>query len=334
VRRLLFKLRAGVGKRLICQRLGGCAIAVLAASASLSAAQERHTAPISSAIDVRAEPVLMRPVAADWPSYNGDYTRRRYSALAEITTVNVAQLRAHWVFHAPNSSGLETPVLLDAMFRGQPRKLIVQANRNRFLYVLDRTDGAFLSATRFVEKLNWASGIDAKGRPILTGVKPTEAGTRICPGFSGATNWYAPAFHPETGMFYFMALENCHVFLRKPKEFRPGQTYYSTGIRHSEGDFGEKVLFAYKLDSDKPAWRYVQAGDGRSSGGVMAMAGGLVFFGDDSQSFEAVDTQTGKALWHFNTGQTIFASPMSYAVNSKQYVAIAVGSDVFSFALP
>jgi alcohol dehydrogenase (cytochrome c) len=229
---------------------------------------------------------------------------------------------------------VETPVLVDAMFRGRSRKLIVQANRNGFLYVLDRTDGTFLSATRFVEKLNWASGIDAKGRPIRTGVKPTEAGTRICPGFSGATNWYAPAFHPDTEMFYFLALENCHIFLRKPKEFRPGETYYSTGIRHSEGDFGEKVLLAYKLDSDKPAWRYVQAGDGRSSGGVMTTAGGLVFFGDDAQSFEAVDAQTGKALWHFNTGQTISASPMSYAVNSKQYVAIAAGSDVFSFALP
>jgi alcohol dehydrogenase (cytochrome c) len=228
---------------------------------------------------------------------------------------------------------VETPVLVDAEFRGQTRKLIVQANRNGFLYVLDRTNGAFLRATRFVEKLNWASGIDLKGRPILTGVQPNEAGARICPGFSGATNWYSPSFLPDTGTFYFLALENCHTYLRKPKEFQPGQTYYSTGARHSEGDFGEKILLAYKLDSDKPAWRYVQAGEGHSSGGVMATAGGLIFFGDDAQSFEAVDANTGKALWHFNTGQNISASPMTYAVNGKQFVTIAAGSDVFSFAL-
>jgi alcohol dehydrogenase (cytochrome c) len=135
-------------------------------------------------------------------------------------------------------------------------------------------------------------------------------------------------------MFYFLALENCHVFMRKPEEFKPGRMYYSTGARRSENDFAEKILLAYTLEGEKPAWRYVQAGEGRSSAGVMTTAGGLLFFGDDAQSFEAVDAKTGKALWHFNTGQTISASPMTYAVNSTQYVAIAAGSDVFSFALP
>ena len=228
----------------------------------------------------------------------------------------------------------ETPVLVDGTFRGQPRKLVVEANRNGFLYVLDRTNGSFLSATRFAEKLNWASGIDEEGRPIRTGIKPTEAGTRICPGLVGATNWYAPSFNPDTSMLYFMALESCNLFLLKPQEFKPGQTYYSTGVRHSHGDNNQKILLAYSLEGDKPVWRYVQAGTGHSAGGTMTTAGGLVFFGDDAQSFEAVDAQTGKPLWHFNTGQNFTASPMSYAINSKQYVAIAAGSDVFSFALP
>jgi len=228
----------------------------------------------------------------------------------------------------------ETPVLVDAVFRGKPRKLLVEANRNGFLYVLDRTNGEFLSARPFVEKLNWASGIDAKGRPLRTGVQPSKEGTRICPGFAGATNWYAPSFNPDTSLFYFLALESCNVFLLKPQEFKPGQMYYSTGARHSEGDYGQKVLLAYTLEGEKPAWRNVQAGVGRSAGGTMTTAGGLVFFGSDAQSFEAVDAQTGKPLWHFNTGQAITASPMSYAVNSRQYVAIAAGTDVFSFALP
>ena len=228
----------------------------------------------------------------------------------------------------------ETPVLIDAVFRGQPRKLVVEANRNGFLYVLDRIDGKFLSATGFVEKLNWASGIDSSGRPIRTDIKPSPAGTRVCPGFAGATNWYAPSFNPSTGLFYFLALENCDLYLLKPRKFEPGKTYYSTGVRHSEGDHGQKILLAFSLEGDKPAWRYVQSGAGHSSGGSMSTSGGLVFFGDDAQSFEAVDAASGRPLWHFNTGQTISASPMSYAVDKKQYVAIAAGSDIFSFALP
>ena len=88
------------------------------------------------------------------------------------------------------------------------------------------------------------------------------------------------------------------------------------------------------MEADKPAWRYVQNGEGYSSAGTMTTAGGLLFFGDNAQSFEAVDPRSGKPLWHFDTGQSIHASPMSYAVLGKQYVTIAAGSDIFSFALP
>src|SRR2546427_4807206 len=228
----------------------------------------------------------------------------------------------------------ETPVLVDANYGGQPRNLLVKANRNGLFYVLDRTNGKFLSAFPFVEKLNWARGIDAQGRPIRTGVQPAAEGTRTCPGFIGATNWYSPSYNPSTHLFYFLASENCDVFLLKPEEFSEGKTYYSTGARRSPGDHAQKSLLAFSLESDKPVWRYPQTGPGHSSGGVMTTASGLLFFGDDAQSVEAVDAQTGKPLWHFNTGQNIHASPMSYAVKAKQYVAIAAGSDVFSFGLP
>jgi alcohol dehydrogenase (cytochrome c) len=227
----------------------------------------------------------------------------------------------------------ETPVLLDATWKNQPRKLLVEANRNGFLYVLDRTDGKFLSAVPFVEKLNWAKGIDANGRPIRTDVAPTANGTRTCPGFSGATNWYSPSFNPQTNLFYFLASENCEVYLFSAEKFTLGQTYYSTGARRSPGDRGKKTLLAFELGGEKPAWKYPQVGNGQSSGGTMTTAGGLVFFGDDSESFEAVDARTGEPLWHFNTGQEMHASPMSYAVNGNQYVSIAAGSNVFSFAL-
>jgi alcohol dehydrogenase (cytochrome c) len=228
----------------------------------------------------------------------------------------------------------ETPVLIDATYRGIPQKLLVQANRNGFLYVLDRTNGKFLSAARFVEKLNWASGIDSRGRPIRTEVQPSEHGTRTCPGFSGATNWFSPAYNPATRLFYFLADEDCSIYSLKPQKFTEGHTYYSTGVTHSSADQEQKILLAFDLEGEQASWRYVQAGFGHSSAGVMTTAGGLVFFGDNSQSFEAVEAGSGKPLWHFNTGQTMHASPMSFAVRGKQYVAIAAGSDLFSFALP
>lgn len=228
----------------------------------------------------------------------------------------------------------ETPVLVDATYKGAPRKLLVEANRNGFVYVLDRTNGKFLSAKAFVDKLNWASGIDTSGRPIRTDVKPTAEGMLVCPGFEGATNWYSPAYNPNTHLLYFLAVEDCATYLLKHQDFEEGKTFYSTGVQHPHGQRGEKILVAYDPLNDTFAWRYPQIGMGHSSGGAMTTAGGLVFYGNDAESFEAVDAHTGATLWHFQTGQNMHASPMSFAVNGKQYVAITSGSDVFTFALP
>jgi alcohol dehydrogenase (cytochrome c) len=235
----------------------------------------------------------------------------------------------------------ETPVLIDMEDKGGPpgepgknRKLLVQANRNGFLYILDRTDGKLLKTTRFAEKLNWATGIDAAGRPILTDKIPTAKGTTICPSIDGATNWYSPSYNPQTGMFYFMALESCGIYFLKPAEFVRGEVFYNTGTKRVPSDNPEKILLAYSIPEGKLAWRYPQIGTGNSWGGTMATAGGLVFFGDDAGDFAAVDASTGHPLWEFNTGQSLRASPMTYEVDGMQYVAIAAGSDVFSFSLP
>ena len=232
--------------------------------------------------------------------------------------------------------GTETPVLLDAAYQGKPRKLLVQANRNGYVYMLDRTNGEFLSALPFVEKLNWATGVDSRGRPIRTDVKPTPAGTRVCPGYNGATNWFSPSYNESTHMLYFMALEQCQTYFSAPhpERFHEGETYYSTGVKRIPGEDSQKILLAYDIVSGEIAWRYPQTGHGHSSAGTMTTASGLLFFGDDAESFEAVNARDGKPLWHFNTGQTISASPMSYALEGKQYVSIAAGSDLFSFALP
>jgi alcohol dehydrogenase (cytochrome c) len=227
----------------------------------------------------------------------------------------------------------ETPVLVDKEENGAVRHLLLQADRNGFFYVLDRTDGKFLRATPFLEKLTWATGIDASGRPVLSGLIPTKEGTHICPGIVGATNWFSPSYNPNTGLFYVMALENCNLYFSTPKPFTQGETFYGTGTKHPVGEDSKKVLLALSPSDGKKIWQYPQAGHGNSWGGTLTTAGGLVFFADDAESFEAVDAETGHTLWHFNTGQSFSASPMTYAVNGAQYVAIAAGSDVFSFAL-
>jgi alcohol dehydrogenase (cytochrome c) len=228
----------------------------------------------------------------------------------------------------------ETPVLIDRQENGTVKHLLVQANRNGYFYVLDRTNGNFLYATPFVEKLNWAKGVDSSGRPILTGRIPTPEGTYICPGIEGATNWFSPSYNPDTGLFYVMAMESCNTFFAKPRKFTPGETFYNTGTNHSSTEKPRKILLALSPANGQAVWSYPQIGIGKSWGGTLTTAGGLLFFGDDSESFEAVGASTGRALWHFNAGQMMRASPMTYAVDGVQYVAVAAGSDVFSFSLP
>src|SRR6185369_15227690 len=161
----------------------------------------------------------------------------------------------------------ETSILIDAVYQGQPRKLLVQANRNGFVYVLDRTEGKFLSAVPFVEKLTWAKGIDPQGRPIRTDLKPSPEGTEICPGFGGATNWFAPSYNESTHFVYFLAMEECQIFLLKPQKFEEGKTFYSTGVKRVPGHAVQKILLAYNLDTNSFAWRYPQAGGARSESG-------------------------------------------------------------------
>lgn len=228
----------------------------------------------------------------------------------------------------------ETPVIVDVVENGVARHLLVQANRNGFFYVLDRTNGKFLRSRAFIKKLNWATGIDASGRPILSDKVPTKEGTYICPGVVGATNWFSPSYNPSTGLFYVMALESCSVYFSKAMPFTPGETYYGTGTKFPSGERSQKILLALSVADGKEVWRYPQTGRGNSWGGTLTTAGDLVFFADDADSLEAVNAETGQALWHFNTGQSFSASPMTYAVDGVQYVAISAGSDVFSFALP
>ncbi len=228
---------------------------------------------------------------------------------------------------------VQTPVIVNARFKGKARKLIVTANRNGFLYILDRTNGEFLFAKPFMNTQNWAKGIDENGRPAFAGLTPDENGVRVCPANGGATNWYSPSYDPATHMFYFRSYDACAVIQSKTNAFEEGRAYYAGGMRDADQP-GKGYINAFDLEKLDFAWRNLQIGRNKGWGGVMSTATGLVAYGDDAHNFVILDGHTGKPLWHFHVGQLIHASPMSYAINGKQYFAIAAGSDVFSFALP
>ncbi len=133
------------------------------------------------------------------PDYDGSVRPGDDLYTASLLAIDPDTGKLKWYFQfTPHDlydyDGVETPVLVDTQYQGQPRKLIVEANRNGYVYVLDRTNGKFLSATQFVKTLNWAKGIDANGRPVSSGLLPTAEGTLICPGVEGATNWYSPSY--------------------------------------------------------------------------------------------------------------------------------------------
>jgi PQQ-dependent dehydrogenase (methanol/ethanol family) len=213
----------------------------------------------------------------------------------------------------------EPPVLVDTRYRGELRKLLLHADRNGFFYVLDRTNGRVLLAEKFVRRLTWASGIGPDGRPQLL-----NEGELSCP--ENATNWNSTAFSPVTRFYYVMALEKCVVKLW------PGRRK----TEHPEEEVGKKYLRALDIETGRIVWEIPQLGPtrGKRNSGVLATAGGVLFFGDPSGDFVAADERDGKVLWHFPTNGENKASPMTYSVGGKQFVALAVGSNIMCFGLP
>ena len=229
---------------------------------------------------------------------------------------------------------VQTVIVADAQFGGSTRSLLLQANRNGFFYVLDRATGKVLLAEPFVAKLNWATGIAPDGRPqLIPGAEPSVKGTVACPSVVGATNWMSPAFNPDAGLYYVMALERCNIFRKSAVWFQPGESFYGGGTQSVPGDVGKKYLRAIDIQTGKIVWEYPQIGPSSSWGGVLSTAAGLVFFGEDSGTFAAVDGRTGKLLWHFPANTTWRASPMAYMAGDQQFVAIVGGGNVYAFGL-
>jgi alcohol dehydrogenase (cytochrome c) len=228
----------------------------------------------------------------------------------------------------------QPPVLVDTAWDGEERHLLLHANRNGFFYVLDRTNGKLLLAKPFVKKLTWAREIDAGGRPVRNpGQEPTAEGNKVCPSLEGAANWFSTAFNPATGLYYVQTLEKCSIYTKAPLEWKAGAGYFGGSIESAPDGPPQKILRAINIATGNIAWELPQTGPANSWGGTLATRSGLVFFCEDSGALMAVDASTGKPLWKFQANQAWKASPMTYTFDGKQYIAVASGSSVISFAL-
>jgi alcohol dehydrogenase (cytochrome c) len=256
-----------------------------------------------------------------------------------------------WYFqftpHDPyDYDSVQVPVLANANWNGSPRKLMLWGNRNGFFYVLDRGTGKFLNGKPFV-KVNWASGLDANGRPIAT---PQPAGVPTYPGIQGGTNWYAPSYSPSTGLFYLSTWEDYGTI------FSGVQADYKEGTRFTGGANTSPVPGAENPTGARngPVNTYTEAmahggvvaidpatGDKKwhfemhdvNTSGILTTATDLLFVGGREGYFQALNARTGTLLWKQNLGGEIIAGPISFQVDGKQYITIASGNSLFAFAL-
>jgi len=283
--------------------------------------------------------LLYWPTGNPCPDYNGDERKGDNLYTSSVVALDPATGKLKWFFQfTPHDlhdwDATETPVLVDANFRGERRKLLLQGNRNGFFYVLDRLTGKLLLAEPFVKRITWASGIGPDGRPkLLPGNEPTVEGQLVCPAVAGAANWPSNAFNPASGQFYMFAEESCNIYSKNDQWWEAGKSFYGGGTRRAPGDSGGKFLKAIDIQTGKVAWETADIGGGILASGLMATAGGLIFYGDGSGAFVAADSKNGKPLWHFNTGQSWKGGPMTYSIDGKQYVGVAAGSTIVAFGL-
>ena len=224
-------------------------------------------------------------------------------------------------------------IVVDRVFRGKKRKLILHADRNGVFYVLDRTNGTFLSGTPFVRQ-TWNTGFDKNGRPrLVTGWDSASEGSiAVFPGSGGGTNFQSPSYNPDTGWFYLAYEDYGQRFFRGPTNYEAGKVYGGGRTKGVEGSaFGG--IKAINPEIGKTEWDY-KLSQGSLNSGVLSTAGGVVFAATPEGFLIALDAKTGSSLWRFRAGAAIAAAPMSYAIEGKQYVAISVGNVLYAFALP
>ncbi len=244
------------------------------------------------------------------PVLNGDGRKGDNLYTCSIVALDPDTGKLKWHFQpSPHDThdwdAVQTPILFDDNYRGVQRKLLAQGSRNGYFFVLDRTTGEHVLTKPFIET-NWSSGIDSHGQPRPKKEKePKPDGTLVSPGSDGATNWMAPSYDPDYGMFYLSARRLWSVF-------------YMTAEGKAEGWAGrdrnlwaESVLEGIDTKTGDVKWRH-ELGEGEDTAGILTTAGKLLFTADNSENLIILDPATGKTLWHTRVGGRMVASPMTY----------------------
>ena len=271
------------------------------------------------------------------PDWNGDVRRGDNLYADSVLALDGDTGEMSWYFQfTPHDvhdwDAIQIPVLADIELDGEPREAMLWANRNGFYYTLDRATGEFLLGEAFAHQ-TWAEGLDSNGRPIRRpDTFPTRTGTLVAPIAGGATNWWSPAYSPRTGLLYVNAFDGEALFFIRDQEYVEGDTYTGGGTETPLPiDHYTSAIRAIDPTTGDIRWEFPMTP--RSRAGVLATAGDLVFSASVDGYFYALDAESGAPLWQISLGGRVNASPMSYAVDGRQFVTMTVGNTLYTFGL-
>jgi alcohol dehydrogenase (cytochrome c) len=248
-----------------------------------------------------------------------------------IVALNPETGKLAWAFQpSPHDThdwdAVETPVLVDGDFHGEKKKMLMQTSRNGYFFVLDRTNGKNLLTAPF-GPVNWALGVDKQGRPIPNAAKePAPDGRLIAPDEAGLTNYRSPSFDPRTGLFIVDAHPSYSIYFAKPADGVYGWAGADYGV------WGKGVIEAIDYQTGQIRWSHELGPE--SGAGVLTTDSGLAFTGDGQGNFLALSSSDGKTLWHAGSGSHIQSSPITYALDGRQYLLTSSGGILFAWALP
>ena len=251
------------------------------------------------------------------------------------------KLRWHYQFTPADEhdwDAVQQPVLARIPWQGQPRDVVLWANRNGFFYALDRASGAFLSAKAFV-KQTWASGFDENGRPTrIPESRPSRTGSLVWPWVGGGTNWWPPSYDSERRLLYVPSVDAAGIYFRdEAVRFQKGRLFMGGVANTATNQPTIVAIKAIAAETGEVRWEtrlpHGAADVHRVVGGVLSTGGGLVFAGYRDQFF-AFDSDSGETLWQIRVGGDINAAPVSYAVDGHQFIAVMAGHALFTFSLP
>ena len=221
---------------------------------------------------------------------------------------------------------VEVPVLVDGSFNGSAKKMLLQASRNGYFFVLDRTSGKSLLTSTFAAA-NWSTGVDKDGRPIRNAAKdPARDGRLVAPDEGGATNYRSPSFDARTGLLIVSSRDSYGIYFSKPEHGTVGWAGADYGV------FAKAQLRAIDYQTGKIRWHHDLGGEWASAG-VLTTDSGLLFTGDSMRNVMALRTNDGVTLWHAAMGH-VGNSPITYQLDGRQYVIVASDGTLFAWALP